>query len=426
MERQTSDTINPIPDGSDTSEAATRPVTLLIRQREVRADPADNTRKTPPDPALEDEMLLEMKARVLAGQHPQKQPVEAEQTPNGWRLVSGFTRHRVVGRLIEWADAQKPRPEALHAWGGTLWVSPVAPKDGYARGVINLRENLIRSELPAADLAEAVSNLRKETGRDVAQIARDIGRPLSGIANIVRAFEQTTPEMWAAFRKGAIQQKAIIGLAAQTGEEQRLSFEHLMGIANGTHTITGTPIHRDPPKAASGPDAARQRETGGDRSDDDSDAQPAAGNRAGYTVHLRAGVLRRALRDSPGFKDSKTDFAAGLRAAVRFIWGTDATAEKIAGQMEALMGQVALRDGRAPQAPPDPRQLVIPGAESSSGTTGSSLAIGRKQAKPASSAKAKLDAAKTQLEAAKARKAKPAKAKAKAKAKPAKAAKGRR
>lgn len=347
MERQSATPILPDTDPDEPSEAhAGQPATLLIPWADVEANPDENQRKTPPDSALEGELLSDMRARVLAGQHPQKQPVEVERRGDRWVLVSGFTRHRVVGRLL---DTKAAETKAGGAWGGTLWCSRVEPKDGYGRSVINLRENLIRSELPPADLAEAVSKLRASTGRDVAEIARDIGRPLSSVANIVRAYERTTPEMWTAFRKGALQQKQIIALAAQSGDEQRLSFEQLMGGGAGPSAGASKPP-RETSKAAgtSAPDD--------DVDDVDDDAAPDPATRKDAARGARLRLAADMLSKTPGFKDSKHDFVMGMRALVRFCNGKHDPAV-LGAEVEALLAQAGVRDGREA---PDPRQLVIP------------------------------------------------------------------
>lgn len=339
---------------------AGQPETVLIPFGEVIANPNENQRRTPPDPALEAELAADMTQRILAGLHPQKQPVEVEWRDGRWHLVSGFTRHRVIGRIAENRRADKkpglwvPSPEIAAEWVPTLWASVVTPRDDYGRTVLNLRENLIRSELPPADLAEAVSKARARTGREVAEIARDIGRPLSSVANIVRAYERTTPEMWGAFRKGAITQKQVIALAALQGEEQRISFDALMSPpAPPSSGGSAGPATKRGPKDKASPEAL-------------DDASPAV-----RTVDLedekiggRVRFVAELLDKAPGLKTSTHDFAAGIRAVVRFcLGGAQADALALSARIEAIQAQLHVREARAAKAPanpePDTRQLEI-------------------------------------------------------------------
>lgn len=336
------------PHDHDRPATAGQPETILIPFGEVIANPNENQRRTPPDPALEGELAADMAQRIAAGLHPQKQPVEVEQRHGKWHLVSGFTRHRVIGRLV------KDRRADTAEWVPTLWASVVAPRDDYDRTVINLRENLIRSELPPADLAEAVSKARARTGREVAEIARDIGRPLSSVANIVRAYERTTPEMWGAFRKGAITQKQVIALAALQGEEQRISFDALMSPpAPPSSGGSAGPATKRGPKDKASPEAL-------------DDASPAVrtvdleDEKIGSRVRFVAELLDKA----PGLKTSTHDFAAGIRAVVRFcLSGAQADALALSARIEAIQAQLHVREARTAKAPaspePDTRQLEI-------------------------------------------------------------------
>lgn len=329
------------------AHVAGQPETILIPYGEVIANSAENRRRTPPDPALEGELASDMAQRIAAGLHPQKQPVEVEQRLGKWHLVSGFTRHRVIGRLV------KDRRADTAEWAPTLWASVVAPRDDYDRAVINLRENLLRSELPPADLAEAVSEARARTGREVAEIARDIGRPLSSVANIVRAYERTTPEMWSAFRKGAVTQKQVIALAALQGEEQRISFDALMSppAPPSSGGAAGASTKRGPKDTAP---AAVDDASPTARTIDLEDEE--IGGRVRYVAEL--------LNKAPGLKDSTHDFAAGMRTVVRFcLSGSKADQAALGARIEALQAQLHVRETRPskpqPAPTPDARQLEI-------------------------------------------------------------------
>lgn len=191
---------------------------------EIILDPELQLRKDR-DPETVEAIRASMLDRARINQHPQKDPVRVVRRGTQWALLAGFTRHELLTEMMakggEGQWYKKP----------SIWCVPHAAATLSAALEENFRENMDRQTMSVPDQAEAYSKmLKSDPSRTIAQLAEKLKRPTVTIENLVRAYRETTPEMWGAYRRRAINQKQIFKLAAiKDTEEKRLVFGALMG-----------------------------------------------------------------------------------------------------------------------------------------------------------------------------------------------------
>ncbi|MCK6552376.1 hypothetical protein L6R52_41485 [Myxococcota bacterium] len=279
------------------------------------------------DPAVVAGILSSMKARLSRGHHPQEMPVWVTRHGNRWLLLAGFTRHELLEQLAaEMRDADVPEEARRWLERPTIWCVQKHAPTPYRAIVENLRENLGRQNLSIADETEAMARLQDlDPTRPLAEIAADLDRSTRGVSNLLRAYRELPPEMWGAFRRGTLPQRAAIKLAGmKDANERRKAFELLTDPEARKKA-------REAKAAAKAEAASASRVTpavgdaSGARVADEGEPRDAWGGTVDelYTIGVRARHAMRALEFEKGGSDLDAPYLDGIRDVLTYIETAD-------------------------------------------------------------------------------------------------------
>ena len=191
----------------------------------IRVDEAKNLRRFSPDAKSVEELALDIRDNGMINPVLVRRyiPAEGEVTDAEYELVAGYQRMKAVGYLNE-----KGTPvDSVSAS-----VVEVAADDNKRGKILNLKENLRRSEISYIDAAYAVKELQEAgmTGGDIAKEFKKSGAWISYISKMLTL----RPEIQKKIHSGEINFRLAKALPDMTEEEQDEALEDMKAGATGS------------------------------------------------------------------------------------------------------------------------------------------------------------------------------------------------
>lgn len=141
-------------------------------------------------------------------------PISVAAVDGEYVLTAGFKRHAAISEINE-----KSATTFKKLFKKGVPCTVVADTISDAR-VINIVENLQRSDIPAPARVAAVARLRDDDGMDDKQIAKSISRGLQTVRNLLKINDNLIDDLRELFDKGEISQETALEYARLEKSEQ--------------------------------------------------------------------------------------------------------------------------------------------------------------------------------------------------------------
>jgi ParB family chromosome partitioning protein len=191
----------------------------------IKVDEAKNLRRFNPDAKSVEELAMDIRENGMINPVLVRRyiPVEGETTEAEYELVAGYQRMKAMAHLNAIGNAVDSVAAS---------VVEVEEGDGKRSKILNLKENLRRSEISYIDAAYAVKELQ-EAGMTAGDVAKEFKKSGAWISYISKMLT-LRPEIQKKIHSGDINFRLAKTLPDMTEEEQDAALEELKTGASGS------------------------------------------------------------------------------------------------------------------------------------------------------------------------------------------------
>ena len=191
----------------------------------IKVDEAKNLRRFNPDAKSVEELATDIRDNGMINPVLVRRyiPAEGEVTDAEYELVAGYQRMRALAHL----NTTGSQVESVSAS-----VIEVAQDDAKRSKILNLKENLRRSEISYIDAAYAVKELQ-EAGMTAGDVAKEFKKSGAWISYISKMLT-LRPEIQKKIHTGEVNFRLAKALSDMTEEEQDAALEELKAGAGGS------------------------------------------------------------------------------------------------------------------------------------------------------------------------------------------------
>lgn len=213
---------------SKRAQSVERDVKLPVIQLaldKIKVDEAKNLRRFSPDAKSVEELATDIKENGMINPVLVRRyiPAEGEVTDAEFELVAGYQRMKAVGHL----NATGNKVDSVSAS-----LVEVADDDPKRSKILNLKENLRRSEISYIDAAYAVKELQ-EAGMTAGDVAKEFKKSGAWISYVSKMLT-LRPDIQKKIHSGEINFRLAKALPDMTEEEQDAAIAELKAGASGS------------------------------------------------------------------------------------------------------------------------------------------------------------------------------------------------